>query len=114
MFIPAFFGDAANLRGLMPNSDGDFYWNGGWPMGNFEVNWNEDAYHISKNNGKLYMTGVSPAFFTHYGANTWNKNWIYRSDDWLYAKRWEQLVSHRNEVNIVQITTWNGASSFLF
>ncbi|KAF5332407.1 hypothetical protein D9758_015123 [Tetrapyrgos nigripes] len=32
-------------------------------------------------------------FFTHFGANTFNKNFLYTSDQHLYAKRWEALVN---------------------
>jgi hypothetical protein len=71
------------------------------------------------------MASISPAFFTvctftvlylnltndnaqHYGANSYNKNWIYRGDDWLYASRWDLIMQHRDEVDIVEIVTWNG------
>ncbi|KAF8334986.1 glycoside hydrolase family 71 protein [Cantharellus anzutake] len=61
-------------------------------------------------NGKIYMPAVSPWFYTHYGANSYNKNWIYLSDDHLYAKRWENLVTKRDHIPIVQIISWNGSS----
>ena len=35
--------------------------------------------------------------------------WIYRGDDWLLVRRWEQLVAARDEVDIVQIISYNGA-----
>jgi glucan endo-1,3-alpha-glucosidase len=100
-------------------------WNGGWPNGNQDINWETDAYHQRYNPGPLYMASVSPAFFTvctfkvlypnltndnaqHYGPNSYNKNWIYRGDDWLYASRWDLIMQHRDEVDIVEIVTWNG------
>ena len=43
----------------------------------------------------------------HYGVDTLNKNFIFRCDDWLLARRWELLISGRNEIDIVQIITWN-------
>ncbi|KAG6906620.1 hypothetical protein DXG01_012938 [Tephrocybe rancida] len=54
-----------------------------------------------------YMAAVSPWFFTHYGADTYNKNFVYLSDQHLYSKRWESLISTRDQVDIVQILTWN-------
>ncbi|KAH6912693.1 glycoside hydrolase family 71 protein [Coprinopsis sp. MPI-PUGE-AT-0042] len=55
----------------------------------------------------VYMAAVSPWFFTHYGQDTFNKNWIYLSDQHLYSKRWESLVETRDQLDIVQILTWN-------
>jgi glucan endo-1,3-alpha-glucosidase len=72
------------------------------------------------------MSAVSPWFFTvcsrpffrhfsiiylslkHYGPDSWNKNWIYRGDEWLYIRRWEMLVDNREHIDIVQILSWNG------
>ncbi|KAG6837624.1 hypothetical protein H0H93_006145 [Arthromyces matolae] len=54
-----------------------------------------------------YMASVSPWFFTHYGADSFNKNFIYFSDEHLYAKRWESLIQNRDQVDIVQVLTWN-------
>ncbi|KAG6897066.1 hypothetical protein C0992_004307 [Termitomyces sp. T32_za158] len=54
-----------------------------------------------------YMAAVSPWFFTHYGEDSYDKNFIYLSDQHLYLKRWESLIATRNQVDIVQILTWN-------
>lgn len=43
----------------------------------------------------------------HYGPDTYNKNWIYRSDDWLLAERWELLINNRDSIPFVEIITWN-------
>ncbi|EGN98394.1 glycoside hydrolase family 71 protein [Serpula lacrymans var. lacrymans S7.3] len=56
---------------------------------------------------RTYMAAVSPWFFTHYSPQTYDKNFIYLSDDHLYSKRWESLVAMRDQVDIVQIVTWN-------
>ncbi|KAF5357628.1 hypothetical protein D9758_007524 [Tetrapyrgos nigripes] len=70
------------------------------------------------------MAFVSPWFFTHLGANTFNKNFLYTSDQHLYAKRWEALVdttfpnngnddasssssSNPFDIDIIQIISWN-------
>ncbi|KAL5638379.1 hypothetical protein ACGC1H_005156 [Rhizoctonia solani] len=57
--------------------------------------------------GNVYMACVSPWFYTHYGPDSFNKNWIYRSDDWLYNTRWDQLIRSRDKIDIVQIVSWN-------
>ncbi|KAJ8593966.1 glycoside hydrolase [Rhizopogon salebrosus TDB-379] len=70
----------------------------------------DDAYISSlaaMGGGQTYMAAVSPWFFTHYGPSTYNKNWIYLSDDHLYATRWESLIDIRDKVDIVQIISWN-------
>lgn len=61
--------------------------------------------------GKAYMAAIAPAFYTHYGASSWNKNWQFRSDNWLYSYRWEQLIANRNRFDLVEALTWNGASA---
>ncbi|KAG8823458.1 hypothetical protein FRC19_003782 [Serendipita sp. 401] len=115
-FVPSWFARVeARQQEFSGAIQGDFFWNGGWPYGSHDVDWEADAYRLRYNPGPLYMTSVSPAFFTHYGPSSFNKNWIYRSDDWLYASRWEMLVDHRDEVSCVEIVTWNdyGESSYI-
>ncbi|KAF5369367.1 hypothetical protein D9758_002696 [Tetrapyrgos nigripes] len=67
---------------------------------------------------KIYMASVSPWFFTHFGADTFNKNFLYTADQHLYAKRWEALVnssfptnsnspSNPLNIDIIQIISWN-------
>lgn len=96
-------------------------------MGNHCIDFRSDEQYIAMNHGKTYMTAVSPWFFTvrscsysiillllynsylkHYGPDSWNKNWIYRGDEWLYNARWEMLVDNREHIDIVQILSWNG------
>ncbi|RXW22872.1 hypothetical protein EST38_g2977 [Candolleomyces aberdarensis] len=55
----------------------------------------------------VYMAAVSPWFFTHYGANSFNKNFIFLSDQHLYSKRWESIINSRDQLDIVQVLTWN-------
>ncbi|KAJ7078488.1 glycoside hydrolase family 71 protein [Mycena epipterygia] len=105
-FVPSFFVDPAIFPSLTV-MDGDFNWNSGWPMGNYDINFSSDSLYLSKLGGRTYMAGVSPWFFTHYGANTYNKNWIYRGDNWLFAQRWEQLIANRNSIGLAQVITWN-------
>ncbi|KAL0959330.1 hypothetical protein HGRIS_014591 [Hohenbuehelia grisea] len=105
-FLPSFFVDPASFSGL-PVMDGAFSWNSGWPMGNYAANFSMDTTYVSNLGGRSYMAAMSPWFFTHYGRDTYNKNWIFRFDDWLVVERWEQLLQHRDQVALVEIITWN-------
>ncbi|KAG8874654.1 hypothetical protein FRB97_005750 [Tulasnella sp. 331] len=109
-FIPGFFTDPSNYKGY-PVMDGDFYWDGGWPLDDSEISFDRDQQQIDGVNelgpGKVYMAPVSPWFFTHYGVNSYNKNFIYKADNHLYASRWEILIANRNKIAIAQIVTWN-------
>lgn len=53
---------------------------------------------------------ISPWFNTHYGTDTYNKNWIFYSDT-LWGSRWDQVL----EVNpqFLEIVTWNGVFRFV-
>ncbi|KAG9013645.1 hypothetical protein FRB90_005817 [Tulasnella sp. 427] len=116
-FVPAFFIDETNTRmkDRFPSINGDFLWGGAWPKGNNVIDWSEDNYRISRSGlsrpPDVYMTTVSPLFFVHYSG----RNSIWRSDDHLYARRWEDLFSHRDLVDAVQIVTWNdyGESTYI-
>ena len=77
-------------------------------MSDSDITFDSDQTYINGNSGKLFIGAASPWFFTHYGADTYNKNWIYRSDDWLYNTRWEQLIANRDKVNMVELISWNG------
>jgi len=56
---------------------------------------------------KAYMGAVSPWFFTHYGPNSFNKNFVFLADQHLYAKRWESIIGSRDQFDIVEIISWN-------
>jgi len=102
-----------------------FNWNSGWPIqvtassvpGNGSLSslstyvgattTDEEYINALSPMGGSYMAAVSPWFFTHYSPQTYNKNWIYLSDDHLYAKRWEYMIGIRDKVDIVQLVSWN-------
>ena len=113
-FVPSIFTDPSTFKniGFM---DGELNWNSAWPMGSGEISTATDWNYLNQMGGKEYMAAISPFFFTHFGANSWNKNWLYRSDNWLYATRWEQLISMRSEITSLEILTWNdyGESSYI-
>jgi len=96
--------------------DGYFNWNGGWPIHlnkdspPSEIrlpNLGTDLHHLHHLDGRAFMAAVSPWFFTHYGPDSWNKNWIYRGDDHLFVRRWEQIIEMRDQIDITQIISWN-------
>ncbi|WVQ71228.1 hypothetical protein IAR50_000753 [Cryptococcus sp. DSM 104548] len=113
-FIPSLFSDVSTFSS---NTwmDGELNWNSGWPMGSTDLTTSSDETYISALGDKVYAAAVSPFFYTHFGASSWNKNWLYRSDDWLYCTRWEQLISMRDTVKLAEILTWNdyGESSYI-
>ncbi|KAJ7647775.1 glycoside hydrolase family 71 protein [Roridomyces roridus] len=89
-FVPAFFIDPARYPEIS-SIDGVFNWNGGWPIHL------TPAHPRSEIECRTFMAAVSPWFFT----------FIYRSDDWLLVRRWEQLIALRDRVDIVQVISWN-------
>ncbi|KZT73782.1 glycoside hydrolase family 71 protein [Daedalea quercina L-15889] len=74
-----------------------------------------DSQYISGLNSvsgtnKTYIAPVTPWFFTHYSPESFDKNWIYLADYWSYNTRWETLITNRDQVDIVEIITWNDYS----
>ncbi|KAG8953476.1 hypothetical protein FRC04_002318 [Tulasnella sp. 424] len=116
-FVPGFFNDETyiKMKELYPSINGDFWWGPAWPKYNNVIDWSEDNYRIERGGltkpPDVYMSSVSPAFYVHYDG----RNRVLRSDDHLYARRWEDLVSHRNVVDALQIVTWNdyGESTYI-
>lgn len=113
-FIPSIFSDITTFSS---NTwmDGELNWNSGWPMGSNDITVASDDAYMAALGSKEYMPAVSPFFYTHFGANSWNKNWLYRSDDWLYCNRWEDIIAMRDSVKMTEILTWNdyGESSYI-
>ncbi|KZT01299.1 glycoside hydrolase family 71 protein [Laetiporus sulphureus 93-53] len=73
-----------------------------------------------------YIAAVSPWLFTHYGVDSYDKNpllhrdvfttpdcmkswvqFIYLADYHLWNARWETIIENRDDVDIVEIPTWN-------
>ncbi|TBU46665.1 glycoside hydrolase family 71 protein [Dichomitus squalens] len=121
--VPSFFIDPRRYPRISA-MDGYFNWNGSWPIHltidaprkeveNAKLD--TDCHHVHHLGARTFMAAVSPWFFTHYGPNSWTKNWIYRGDDWLLMRRWEQLVANRSQIDIVQIISYNdfGESHYL-
>ncbi|KAL1413348.1 hypothetical protein Q8F55_001107 [Vanrija albida] len=109
-FVPAPFVDA-NSIGKRAWLDGAFNWNGAWPATGADLTTASDNTYLNSLGSKTYMAAVSPFFFTYYGPPPkqpgWNKNWLYRSDNWLLATRFEQLLSLRGRCDLLQLVSWN-------
>jgi glucan endo-1,3-alpha-glucosidase len=95
--------------------DGHFDWDSAWPLSSANLDGSRDQASIAtlRSKSKGYMANISPAFFTYYGTSgqyAYNKNWIYRSDNWLLATRFETLMGMRAQFDMAEITTWNGES----
>ena len=113
-FVPSVFSDPSTF-GSASWMDGELNWNSGWPMSASALDTSSDDQYAAALGSKEYMPAISPFFFTHFPTWGWNKNWIYRSDDFLYARRWEQVIAMRDTVKFTEILTWNdyGESSYI-
>ena len=103
-FVPSFMLDPHNIFENNPVMDGVFDWHA-WSLDNSYKNTDNDytLLNDANSNGKIYMAGASPWFFTHFGGS-WNKNWIYKSET-LWTTRWEQICEFKPQ--LVEIITWN-------
>ncbi|KZV70584.1 glycoside hydrolase family 71 protein [Peniophora sp. CONT] len=103
-FVPFFSVDPATFSNYAGLIDGALNWNSGWPI---MLNASNSASLGLSSIGGSYLPTVSPWFFTHYGTNSFNKNFIYYEDRWQFTDRWDKLVSERNSFDIVEIVSWN-------
>ncbi|KAF9218465.1 glycoside hydrolase family 71 protein [Gyrodon lividus] len=114
-FVPAFFFTDPTALSSLTVLDGAFNWRASWPVGDNGVTFTPDEEWIKNLGHRDYMADVSPWFFTHYGKESYNKNFVLCGDDWLIARRWGLLAKNRNKIAITQIITWNdfGESSYV-
>lgn len=105
-FIPSTFMTPANIQSQQW-FDGQMNWDAAWPNSASDLTLDRDNQWMSALGSRKYMASLSPFFFTYYGPNSWNKNWIYRSDNWLLATRFEQLISIRSKIDMIELITWN-------
>lgn len=113
-FVPSLFSNPSTFA-ADTEIDGELNWDSSWPTGGTDLTTASDELYMAALGSKAYMPAISPFFFTHFGANSWNKNWLYRSDDWLYCTRWEQVIAMRDKVFMAELLTWNdyGESSYI-
>ncbi|KAH7093900.1 glycosyl hydrolase family 71-domain-containing protein, partial [Auriculariales sp. MPI-PUGE-AT-0066] len=129
VFVSSFVGDNMDWRGAeaasglsifaCPNGqpgsfnnwdvDCGMSWNAAWPNeGNQPISANAtidlDKMYMDALKDRPYMAPISPWFFTHFGGDTYNKNWLFLSDT-LYTTRWDQMLDLG--VGAVEILTWN-------
>ncbi|EIM79643.1 glycoside hydrolase [Stereum hirsutum FP-91666 SS1] len=110
-FAPGFFDISSTGWPTWDIVNAAFNWNSAWPLTDTDISFDSDTTWIGDTpSGKGYVAAASPWFYTHYGVDTYNKNWIYRPDDWLLANRWEELVTNRDLVDMVEVVTWNDYS----
>lgn len=106
--MPAIFSDPSTFSSSsMGWLDGELNWNSGWPMGSSNLDTSSDVEYMADLGNKTYMPAVSPCFFTYYGPSSYNKNWIYRSDNWLLATRMEALIAMRAKFDMIELISWN-------
>lgn len=107
-FIPSLFLPPAQ-QASYAWLDGAFAWNSAWPGAANDTTSTTDSEYLAglEPRGKLYVPALSPGFFAHYGPDSYDKNWIYKSDDWLYCSRWEALIALRARAPMLEIVTWN-------
>lgn len=68
---------------------------------------NQDSYWKATIGSKLYFAPVSPWFFTHYPPSSYNKNWLFPTED-LYLRRWQNILD-TSPAAVYQLT-WNDYS----
>ncbi|KAI1405037.1 glycoside hydrolase family 71 protein [Hypoxylon fuscum] len=101
---------AQGVGSKLSQIDGAFNW-GAWPNANeYTINTGNDIAYKSSLQGKAYMMGVSPYFYTN--LPQYSKNW-YSSSDSLWYDRLKQVLDILPEY--VEIITWNdyGESSYI-
>ena len=79
--IPAIFVDPSSFKS-MTWFDGLLNWDSAWPIGSAggqALTTASDNTWMGNLGGRTYMPSISPLFFTYYGPNSWNKDWIYVS-----------------------------------
>ncbi|KAF9028187.1 hypothetical protein BDZ89DRAFT_1066329 [Hymenopellis radicata] len=93
-FVPGFFfPNNQTIEEAKPCIQGLFNWNSAWSTDGSAVSTVTDLDWMAQlGPDYTYMAGISPTFFTHYGENSLNKNWVYAADN-NYAKRWEQVAN---------------------
>ncbi|RDX53305.1 glycoside hydrolase [Lentinus brumalis] len=103
----------AQAGSLLPGVDlNNIDANGETALQKFIGSFDTDNAHITnlanvQGSAQTYMAAVAPWFFTHFGADTFNKNFIFDGDEHLWVSRWENLIANRDKVSLIEIVTWN-------
>lgn len=102
-FMPSYNNDPTALAGS--NINAEVNWGSAWPSAGSDIDTSRDEYFMGLLSpvSKSYVGTVSPLFFSHLSY----KNFMWRGDDWLFAQRWEQLISMRNTIDQVEVISWN-------
>ena len=100
-FIPDYSSVGAATASSYSAIDGLASWTA-WPEGPNNMTTGDDEYYVSNLNGKPYMMGLSPWFYTD--LPQYSKNWLWHADS-LWHTRWLQTISQAP--TFVQIISWN-------
>jgi hypothetical protein len=65
-----------------------------------------DFLHTLQLEGKRNVLSSSMRFLTF----VWLQNWLYRSDDFMMSQKLEQLMCIRNQLDQIEIISWNDVS----
>jgi aminopeptidase I len=88
-FVPSWTSMGPSFASHLNEVDGFFSWDM-WPEGATDKDSSSDLMWINMLQGKTYMMGISPWFYTN--LPQWNKNWLWRGDD-LWFLRWQQAIA---------------------
>jgi hypothetical protein len=56
------------------------------------------------------MTATPPTSVPYSTDNRHFQNWLYRSDDFMMSQKLEQLLCMRNQIDQIEIISWNDVS----
>ena len=87
-FVPDWTSAKGTGSSAFTNADGALSWDV-WPNGPEPIDLSIDTEWKQLLNGKTYMMGISPWFYTNLPA--YSKNWLWRGDD-LWHDRWQQAI----------------------
>ncbi|KAG8737877.1 hypothetical protein FRC10_007563 [Ceratobasidium sp. 414] len=106
-FVPNFQIDVSELSTTWKWLDAYKLWNA-WPLGQQDNNqWADDAWYMQHlASGQGYLTMVSPWFFAHRPGSPSTNRYL-RGDNFMYTKRWKQLIQNRKSLPFVEIGSWN-------
>lgn len=124
-FIPAWTEDPSRFGGY--DMDGFVNWDAGWPKSTGDIDLTADKAAMSAlGSARRLVAAVSPIFFTHFSWKVsmsvmlavscesdlgFFQNWLYRSDDFMMSQKLEQLLCIRNQLDQIEIISWNDVSA---
>lgn len=103
-YVMPFISGLENNFGNWPALDSWYCWGCAWPQSDHKPAGLVDGDdYYRKQLGSKYATTVSMWMFTHLPS----KNFYLPGDNWLINNRWDQLVKSRDELDFIEMVTWN-------